>query len=250
MDFLTENKEWIFSGIGIFALGLIMAIFKSNNSSRRDNSVISVDRNIVVFIVFALILLLTAFIYHEKKASRLKAAKSECITLLNFRAQNFIAKAENEIDHIENVLNSTRQDTTTTTLSQFQDLYKELEYLKKIRQLFDTLQSEHIKYITNDNFIAAHEVNHQIQHLLLLKNEKLIQLTDPNSGYAKGFSALIVNEYPGNYPKIDSLQNEFVLEIWTNDFIDSKVEVITVDTLRQKIKERINSETVINHKKK
>lgn len=32
MNWIIENKEWVFSGIGIFIIGLIISIFKIRNS--------------------------------------------------------------------------------------------------------------------------------------------------------------------------------------------------------------------------
>lgn len=33
MDWILENKEWIFSGVGVFAIGIIISIFRKKNKS-------------------------------------------------------------------------------------------------------------------------------------------------------------------------------------------------------------------------
>lgn len=40
MDWIIENKEWIFSGIGVFILGIIINILrkKSNKTTQRQKS--------------------------------------------------------------------------------------------------------------------------------------------------------------------------------------------------------------------
>lgn len=40
LDWLLNNKEWLFSGVGIFALGLIMSIFSKNKNKNNPNQVI------------------------------------------------------------------------------------------------------------------------------------------------------------------------------------------------------------------
>jgi len=34
MDWIIENKEWIFSGIGVFVLGIVYALFKKKRKSK------------------------------------------------------------------------------------------------------------------------------------------------------------------------------------------------------------------------
>jgi hypothetical protein len=34
MEWIVENKEWIFSGIGVFVLGIIYALFKKKKKSK------------------------------------------------------------------------------------------------------------------------------------------------------------------------------------------------------------------------
>ncbi|WP_288342882.1 hypothetical protein [uncultured Roseivirga sp.] len=34
MDWIIENKEWIFSGIGVFVLGIVYAFFKKRKKSK------------------------------------------------------------------------------------------------------------------------------------------------------------------------------------------------------------------------
>lgn len=36
MNWIIENKEWIFSGIGVFILGFIFTIFKKKNKKNRS----------------------------------------------------------------------------------------------------------------------------------------------------------------------------------------------------------------------
>ncbi|WP_290925136.1 hypothetical protein [Halodesulfovibrio sp.] len=42
LDFISKNYEWIFSGIGVFALTVVVALFKRRSSSQSmvvgDNS--------------------------------------------------------------------------------------------------------------------------------------------------------------------------------------------------------------------
>ncbi len=37
MDSIFENKEWIFSGIGVFVIGIIYALFKKKKKSKSTN---------------------------------------------------------------------------------------------------------------------------------------------------------------------------------------------------------------------
>jgi len=34
MDWIIDNKEWIFSGIGVFVLGLIITVVRKKNSKK------------------------------------------------------------------------------------------------------------------------------------------------------------------------------------------------------------------------
>ena len=34
MKWIIDNKEWIFSGIGVFILGLVLALFKNHKTKR------------------------------------------------------------------------------------------------------------------------------------------------------------------------------------------------------------------------
>jgi len=45
MDWLINNYQWIFSGIGIFIIGLVFAIFKKRNNTRIEKNNVDKSKN-------------------------------------------------------------------------------------------------------------------------------------------------------------------------------------------------------------